>query len=210
MERSMITDPATYFISGCGRCDRFATPECSAAIWADGQALLRTLCLDAGMTETAKCGHPCYMHAGRNVAILGAFRGNFRLSFFHASLLRDAGGLLEKQGPNTQNPDMLRFTSADDVAQKSAIITAYLHEAMQYAEAGFLPAKVARVLDIPDELIEAMDCDPELAEAFHALTMGRQKSWAFHLNATQVAATRFARIARARDKILAGKGALER
>ncbi len=210
MERSMITDVNTYFTSGCGRCDRFATPECSSAIWADGQALLRQLCLEAGLTETAKWGHPCYMHAGRNIAILGAFRGNFRLTFFNASLLRDPEGVLEKQGPNTQNPDMLYFTAAADVVQKSPIISTYLREAMGYAETGVLPAKVERALDIPDELIEAMDCDPELAEGFHALTLGRQKSWAFHLNSTQVAATRFARIARAREKILAGKGALER
>ena len=28
-DRSMITDPDTYFAKGCGRCDRFATPDCS-------------------------------------------------------------------------------------------------------------------------------------------------------------------------------------
>ena len=210
MERAMITDPDVFFQDGCGRCNRFATPECSARLWAAGLAELRALCLGAGLTEVAKWGHPTYMFAGRNIAIFGAHRGDMRLTFFNAALLRDQSGVLEKQGPNTQNPDMISFRSASEVAEKAAIITAYLTEAMGYASAGILPEKTVREVEMPPELIEALDFDPDLAEAFAALTPGRQKSWAFHLNTTQNPATRFARIARAREKILAGKGALER
>ncbi len=210
MGRAMITDPNVYFADGCGRCDRFATPACSARLWAKGQADLRDLCLAAGLTETAKWGHPTYMFAGRNVVILGAFRGDFRMTFFNPSLMRDPSGALEKQGPNTRHPDMLCFRSNDEVATKSTLIAAYLAEAKGYAEAGILPNLPPREVDLPPELIEALDCDPELAEAFNALTPGRQKSWAFHLNTTQNPATRFARIAKARGKVLAGKGALER
>ncbi len=210
MERAMITDPEVFFHSGCGRCDRFATPDCSAKIWAKGLADLRALCLAAGLVEVAKWGHPTYMHGNRNIAIFGAFRGDMRLTFFNTALMRDEGGVLEKQGPNTQNPDMICFRSTDEVAQKAPLITAYLREAMGYAEAGILPPKSVREVEVPPELIEALDCDAELAEAFAALTPGRQKSWAFHLNTTQNPATRVARIAKARPKILAGKGALER
>ena len=49
------------------------------------------------------------MHGGRNVAIIGAFRGDYRLSSFNAALMKDPGGVLEKQGANTQHPDMIRF-----------------------------------------------------------------------------------------------------
>ena len=210
MQRAMITDVADYFRDGCGRCDRFATADCSTKLWAAGLADLRALCLGAGLEEVAKWGHPTYMFAGRNVAIFGAFRADFRLTFFNAALLRNEASLLERQGPNTQNPDMIRFRANSEVAEKAPLITAYLTEAMGYAAAGILPAKTAREVDMPAELIEALDFDPELAEAFAALTQGRQKSWAFHLNTTQNPATRIARIARARDKILAGKGALER
>lgn len=210
MERAMITDVNVYFQDGCGRCDRFATAECSSQIWAAGLANLRTLCLAAGLQEVAKWGHPTYMHAGRNVVILGAFRSDFRMTFFHPSLLRDADGALEKQGANTRHADMLCFRSMGEVAEKSGLIAAYLAEAKGYAEAGILPNLPPREVDVPAELIEALDCDAELAEAFNALTPGRQKSWAFHLNTTQNPATRLARIAKARGKILAGKGALER
>jgi len=59
-------------------------------------------------------------------------------------------------------------------------------------------------------LVEAMDSDPELAEAFHSLTPGRQKSYVINLSSAKTAETRKARIAKFREKILAGKGATER
>ncbi len=207
---TMITEIEDYFTKGCGRCVRFATPACSAVIWSAGQAALRAICLDTGLQETVKWGHPCYMHAGRNIAIMGAFRDNFRLTFFHAALLRDPERVLERQGPNTQNPDMIRFTSDAQVADMAPTIKAYLKEATGYAEAGIKAPKVEREVPIPDELTDALDADPALAEAFSALTPGRQKSYAFNLNQAKQSATRVARIERFREKILAGKGALER
>jgi transposase-like protein len=51
---------------------------------------------------------------------------------------------------------------------------------------------------------------PELSQAFTMLTPGRQRSYVFALNSAKTSATKLARIIRYRDKILAGKGALER
>ena len=107
-------------------------------------------------------------------------------------------------------PDMLRFTDNAQPAAVAETIRAYLSEAMAYAEAGILPERVARELDMPAELVDALDSDPELAEAFHALTPGRQKSYLFNLNAAKAPATRIARIEKFRPQTLAGKGALER
>lgn len=208
-DRVMITDPEVFFAEGCGRCDRFATPDCSTRRWLSGLLALRRLAQDAGLEETAKWGHPCYMHAGRNIAIMGAFREDFRLTFFNAALMQDPEGVLEKQGPNTRHPDCLRFTDNAAPAALAPVIRAYLAEAMGYAENGILPPKEPAEIDLPPELVEALDADPELAEAFAALTPGRQKSWALHLTSTRTPATRLARIAKGRAKILAGKGATE-
>lgn len=155
-------------------------------------------------------GPPCYMHAGRNIALFGAFRSDFRLSFMNPGLLVDSEGVLEPQGPNSQTPGMIRFTDTSQVSEKESVIRAYLRQLMDHAEAGTKPAKVDREIDMPDELIEALDADPELAEAFHALTPGRQKSYLFALNQAKQSATRRAQIEKFRDKIIAGKGALER
>lgn len=207
---SMITEIEDYFVKGCGRCARFDTPTCSTKLWAKGLADLRRICRDAGLEEGVKWGHPCYMYAGRNIAIIGAFQGDFRLSFFNAALMKDPDGILERQGPNTRHPDMIRFTDNAQVVEREGAIRSYLQEAMVYAEEGRKPPRDDSLADLPDELVEALDADPELAEAFHALTPGRQRSYVINLNGAKKRETRIARIARFRDKIIAGKGALER
>jgi uncharacterized protein YdeI (YjbR/CyaY-like superfamily) len=206
----MITAIEDYFTLGCGRCERFATADCAVKHWASGVQALRAICRAVGLTETVKWGHPCYMHAGRNIAIIGALRHDFRLSFFHAALLQDRDGLLEKQGPNTQHPDMLRFTEASQVTAREASIRAYLQEAMVYAEAGLKPPPTPNEIVLPQELTDALSADPELAAAFYGLTPGRQRSYVILLNGAKKSETRMARIDAARARILAGKGALER
>ena len=206
----MITMIEDYFTSGCGRCPRFGTPDCSTRLWAGGLAGLRRICVDAGLVETVKWGHPCYMQAGRNIAMIGAFRGDYRLTFFNAALMRDPQGVLEKPGPNAQHASMIRFSDHAQVAALEPVIRAYLIEAAGYADAGVVAPKQAVDIDLPDELVEALDADPELAEAFAALTPGRQRSYVINLSGAKAVATKMARIARFRGHILAGKGAMER
>ena len=156
----MITDVDAYFAKGCGRCARFDTPDCSTRLWAAGLAELRTICTGAGLTETAKWGHPCYTHAGRNIALLGAFRGDFRITFMNPSLLGDPKRVLERQGPNTRHAGTIRFTDNGQPAKMAPVLRAYLAEAMGYAEAGILPDREQREVDLPDELVEALASDP--------------------------------------------------
>lgn len=206
----MITDVEDYFSSGCGRCDRFATTDCSTRRWLPGLKELRRICLDAELAETAKWGHPCYMHAGRNIVIVGAFRSDFRLSFFNAALMKDPEGVLEKQGPNTRHCDMFRFTENAQVVQREAVIASYLKEAMEYSESGIKAPKVQTEIEWPEELLEALESDPELSIAFDSLTPGRRKSYVINLNSAKKAETRIARIVKFRDRILQGKGVNER
>lgn len=206
----MITDIEDYFEKGCGRCERFATPDCSTRFWIDGLNDLRRICLDVGLTEAVKWGHPCYMHAGRNIALFGAFRRDYRLSFFDAALMEDPEQVLEKQGQNTMHADMIRFTDGGQVAAMEPVIRAYLKEAIGYAAAGIKPKKIESELEMPEELTDAMRSDPVLAEAFRELTPGRQKSYVINLNSAKKSETRTSRIARFREKIIAGKGAPDR
>ena len=206
----MITDVKDYFTQGCGRCDRFATPDCSARRWIDGLNDLRRICRDTGLKETVKWAHPCYVHAGRNIALIGAFREDFRLNFMNPALLDDTAGVLERQGDNSRTAGSLKFTDSAQVAEREPIIRDYLGQLMRHAEAGTKPEKIPVSFALPDELVATLDDDPEMAEAFVRLTPGRQRSWVLHLEGTKVPATRVARIAKGRDRILAGKGAQER
>ncbi len=206
----MITDANEYFEKGCGRCQRFDTEECSANFWRSGQLELRRICLALDLVETAKWGPPCYMHSSRNIAIIGAFRDNFRFTFMNASLLRDPNKILRPAGPNSKTPSVLFFTDTSQVLSLEAIIRDYLEKAMGHAEAGIRPEPISREVEWPVELIEALEADPELAKAFYALTAGRQKSYAFNLNQAKQPETRIRRLEKFRPKIFAGKGALER
>ena len=206
----MITVAEDFFARGCGRCDRFDTPDCSTRRWIEGLKALRGIALDVGLTETAKWGHPCYMHADRNIALIGAFRDDFRLTFMNAALLGDPAGVLVRQGANTRHPDMIVFRDNGEVGRLEPVIRAYLIEAMGYAEAGLQPPRDEHERELPDELVEALDADPELAEAFHALTRGRRNSYVVNLNTAKTSATRKARIEKFRPAILAGRGANER
>lgn len=206
----MITKADEFFTRGCGRCARFDTTDCSAIIWGPGVAALRAICLDMGLQETVKWGHPCYMHADRNIALIGAFRGDFRLTFMNAALLGETGGLLVANGPNTATASVMQFANPDDVTAKEATIRRYLAALKDFAEQGILPPKVARELTLPDELVDVLDQDPELSEAFANLTPGRQRSYVISIESGKQSETRFNRIAKFRDKIIAGKGAQER
>jgi uncharacterized protein YdeI (YjbR/CyaY-like superfamily) len=149
----MIVDVVDYFAQDFGRCARFATADCSTRLWLPGLLALRRILLHAGLLDSAKWGHPTFMHAGRNIAIIGAFCGDFRLSFFKASPLKDPERVLERQGPNTWQPDCLRFTDNPAPAALELVIRAYVAEAMGYAEAGILPAKEAKEHELPAELV---------------------------------------------------------
>ncbi len=207
---AMITDPDDFFTKGCGRCARFATPDCSTRPWIDGLNHLRRICTGMGLDETVKWAHPTYMHAGRNIALFGALRNDFRLSFMNAALLNDSAKVLVPQGPNSQVPGMIRFTNVAQVGALEPVIRDYLQQLMDHAEAGTRPPTPRAEVDMPGELSEALDADQELAEAFHALTPGRQRSYFFSIAQAKQPATRFARIEKFRGHILAGKGALDR
>ena len=206
----MITDPQVFFERGCGRCDRFGTPDCKVHRWATGLARLREICLAAGLEETARWGHPCYTHAGRNIVLIGALTEDFRLNFFKAGLLSDPEGVLVRQGPNSKTAESIKFTDVDGPDAMADTIAAYIAEAKDYAERGIVPERAPPQVDLPKELAEALDADPAYAEAFHALTPGRQRSWCLHVGGAKQAATRARRALAMRDRVLAGKGWNER
>lgn len=210
---AMITEAEDFFTRGCGRCARFDSPDCAAWRWRAGLLALRDLCLGMGLSEAVRWAHPTYRHAGRNIALLGAMRGEFRLNFMDAGLLDDNAGLLERQGPNCAVPGSLRFTDAERVAALAPAIRDFLRQLMDHAEAGRKPPAhppAAALTEMPEELQAALEGDPALAAAFAALTPGRQRSYLLALNGARQSATRHARIVRFRPRILAGKGATER
>lgn len=97
--------------------------------WRDEANALRAVLLKSGVTEELKWGKPCYTHEGRNVCIVQRMKDFLALLFFKGALLKDADGVLERQGPNSRAGYRMRFTSVEDVTRLAKTIRAYVHEA---------------------------------------------------------------------------------
>lgn len=173
--------------------------------WRAEITALRPTLLDARLTEELKWAKPCYSHDGRNIVIVQEMREFLALMFFKGALLSDPDGVLEEQGPNSRAARRLRFTSVDDVRRRAGTVATYLDEAIEI-EASGQKIGPAPALVLVAELQERLDRDPELADAFQALTPGRRREYHLEISSAKQAATREARVEKYAPGILAGKG----
>lgn len=204
------TSVDSYLAEGCGRCDRFQTPDCKVHTWAAALVVLRDLLRATELTEEMKWGSPCYTLDGKNVVMLTAFNDSYALSFFKGILLTDPDGALEPPGPNSHAGRLLRFTSVDEVVSRRELAAQLVREAIELQRSGAeVPAR-ERTEAMPDELQEVLDADPRTRAAFDALTPGRKRSYILHVSGAKQSTTRTARAERAIPKMLAGKGFNER
>ena len=177
--------------------------------WPDEIAKLRAVLLECGLDEDIKWGKPCFMHRGRNVAIIQPFKDHCALMFFKGALLKDDRGLLRSQGANTQSAMRLEFTSSAQI--KKTVVTGDVKQAIAVEKAGLAVDFKARTkLELPEELTRAFAAKPKLAKAFAALTPGRQRGYVLHFTGAKQTKTRAARVERCAPRILAGKGFNER
>ncbi len=175
--------------------------------WSTEFAALRELCLASGLDEELKWGQACYDLNGGNVVLIHGFKDYCALLFMKGALLKDPKGILVQQTKNVQSARQLRFTSSADIKSRKAAVQAYIKEAIAVENSG---AKVAKKgvadYEMPAEFLTRLDDDPELAEAFYALTPGRQKGYLLHFAGAKQSATRAARVQKHAPRILRGLG----
>lgn len=199
-----------YFANGCGRCPKGGTPACKVHTWEAELAALRTLVLDAGLTEDCKWGVPCYTFEKGNIVLIHSFKDYCALLFFKGALLKDAKGILIQQTENVQAGRQLRFTDVRDIVKLKTTIKAYLQEAIAVEKTGLkVSMKPTAEFAIPEEFQAKLDAYPALKTAFKALTPGRQRAYLLHFAAAKQAKTREARIEKCTPQILNGKGLLD-
>ena len=199
-----------YLMEGCGRCAFVGTPECKVNDWRDELVQLREIILDSGLTEELKWKQPCYTFENSNVVLMAAFREYCAVSFFKGVLLKDAEGILDSPGENSQAVRLIRFTSDQEIEEKAAVLKAYIQEAVEVEKAGLKVEFKKEAEPIPDELEEAFEIDPDFEAAFHALTPGRQRGYILHFSQPKHSRTRTTRIEKYRQQILDGKGMQDR
>jgi uncharacterized protein YdeI (YjbR/CyaY-like superfamily) len=175
--------------------------------WSGEFAALRKLCLASGLNEELKWGQACYDLDGGNVVLIHGFKDYCALLFMKGALLKDPNGILIQQTKNVQAARQIRFTSLADINRQKAAVKSYIREAIAVEKSGAkVVMKSAAQFDSPPEFQQRLDDDPKLAEAFHALTPGRQKGYLLHFAGAKQAATRAARVEKNVARILKGLG----
>ena len=175
--------------------------------WSAEFAALRQLCLASGLAEELKWGQACYDLNGGKVVLIHGFKDYCALLFMKGALLKDSEGILIQQTKNVQAARQMRFASLADINKQKPAIKACIKEAMAVERSGAkVKMKSVAQFDVPKEFQESLDDDPALAEAFHALTPGRQKGYLLHFGGAKQSATRAARVQKHATRILKGLG----
>ncbi|MFM7699551.1 MAG: YdeI/OmpD-associated family protein, partial [Bacteroidota bacterium] len=117
-------------------------------------------------------------------------------------------GLLQKAGPNSVRDRIIRWNSMQAL-QSSELQVKILLEQHQVnkpkSTKGITPSPEGTT-EYPLELHVFLKENPEIAQAFEALTPGRRRGYLLHIAGASQAVTRLRRIQSAVPKILAGKG----
>lgn len=204
------TSVDAYLQDGCGRCDLYQTPACKVHRWTSVLIGLRAMLRASGLVEEMKWGSPCYTLDGANVAMLVSLKERCALQFFKGVALADPDGELESAGPNSRFVRLLAFRSVEEFEQRKARAAWFLDRAIALERDG-TPVVVPPAQEpVPAELEQRLEQDPELAQAFAALTPGRRRSHILHVSGAKQSDTRARRVERCVPEILAGRGFNER
>ncbi|MFE7820244.1 YdeI family protein [Priestia megaterium] len=186
------------------KVDEFLT---KAKKWKEECETLRKIVLDCELTEDFKWMNPCYTFEKKNIVLIHGFKEYCALLFPKGSLLQDSHGILIQQTENVQGARQIRFTNVQEIAEKEAILKAYIYEAIEVEKAGLkVKAKKPEELIIPEELQHKFDEIPALKDAFTTLTPGRQRAYILHFSAAKQSKTRASRVEKCIPNILNGKG----
>jgi uncharacterized protein YdeI (YjbR/CyaY-like superfamily) len=194
-----------YLIDGCMRCKYGATPQCKVHQWRSELDALRQIALASGLTEEVKWGAPVYTHEGRNVLSVSALKDFALMGFFKGALMSDPHSILSRQG-SIQAGRIVKFTSADEVHERSDVLANYIQEAIVIEKSGARVEMVKNPEPIPDELLQAFEDDPAFEAAFFALTPGRQRGYIIHFGKPKQVRTRLEHIASCKAQIFNGVG----
>jgi len=175
--------------------------------WRAEYAALRQICLASGLSEELKWGQACYDLNGSNVVLIHGFKNYCALLFMKGALLKDPKSILVQQTRNVQAARQIRFASLAGINKQQASVKAYINEAIAIAKSGAkVKMRSVAQFDVPEEFQKRLDDDPKLAEAFRALTAGRQKGYLLHFAGAKRSATRAARVEKYAPRILKGLG----
>ena len=167
---------------------------------------LRNIMNECEVEETVKWGQPCYTHAGKNVAGIGAFKEFVSVWFFQGALLRDKQGILvNAQEGRTRAMRQWRFQAVEEIDEP--MLRAYVAESIENQRQGkAIKAERKQPVEVPDELAGALAEDRDAGERFDALTPGKQREYTEYIADAKRTETRARRLEKILPMIRAGQG----
>jgi uncharacterized protein YdeI (YjbR/CyaY-like superfamily) len=168
--------------------------------------LLRKSILECGLEESIKWGGPVYSLNDKNVVGLGAFKSYFGVWFFQGALLTDKKKILiNAQEGRTKALRQLRYNRPEDIDLKT--LKAYVTEAAKLAREGQeIKPDRNRPLEIPAELLTALNKNKKTKAAFDSLTLGKRRDYAEHIATAKQPATKLKRLKKILPMIARGVG----
>lgn len=174
--------------------------------WSDLLNELRAILLNTELEETIKWGVPVYTINGKNVVGLGAFKNHAGIWFYQGVFLKDEQQkLVNAQEGKTKGLRQWRFD--DNVLEDKILVKSYVLEAIENQKLGkeIKPERNKEVV-LPELLKVAFKDEKGLKDAFEALTKGKQREYAEHIESAKREATKLSRLEKIRPMILDGKG----
>ena len=166
---------------------------------------MRAIVLQCNLKEEIKWGVPVYTLNDKNIITVNALKDSANIVFFKGVLLKDEHKILQQQG-NIQLSRIVKFTSINEIIALQDVLLEYIHEAIEIEKSGKKLETPKPTMEIPDELTQVFEEEPEFKNAFYKLTPGRQRSYIIHFSQAKQSETRLARIHKNKDLIFKGIG----
>lgn len=174
--------------------------------WKDKLQKLRTLLTSTDLKEEVKWGAPAYTLNGKILIGLGAFKNHMGIWFHQGVFLKDKENqLLNAQEEKTKALRQWRFHQEDVI--DTSLVLKYINETIKNAREGkeYKPVRTKEVV-LPQLLKEIFKLDKKLETSFKALSLGKQKDYAEHINSAKREATKQNRLEKIKPMILQGVG----
>jgi uncharacterized protein YdeI (YjbR/CyaY-like superfamily) len=175
--------------------------------WKVAKELLREIALGCNLTEDLTYGKPTYYCEAGKIFLIHTFKDYAAILFYKGVLMKDPKHILVQQTENVQSARQLRFTSSEQIAGMESTIKAYIQEAIRVEKSGEkVVMKQTSEFKMAEEFASKLAENPALADAFYALTPGRQRGYLLYFSGAKQVKTREERVDKSMSYILKGKG----
>ena len=159
------------------------------------------------MKEDIKWGIPAYIHKGKNILGLSAFKNYCGIWFHQGVFLEDEAKVLTNaQKDKTRGLRQMRFNSYNDI--DTELVKLYVLEAMANSEAGveIKPKRNTSPVIIPDQLNKEFLNSPKLKMLFAEFTISKQREFCEYISSAKRETTKLTRLEKIKPMILNGIG----